>query len=300
MRTNIPVSQRVLLEEAIDYAGLFPPAALGMTDAVRNYLEYLHAADSWALGRFVVPGSRLDEMREAISRLPAVPSHTRWRLSVLSSGAPAAEAEALRAVRSPDLVVDAVEVKAANRDEILALEPLAVRDWTLFVELPLIGDLGSMVEQLRAFGAMAKFRTGGVVSTAIPSAGDLAHGIATCARAGVGFKATAGLHHAIRADYPLTYHVDSAVGAMYGYVNVLLAAALARAVTDDARIEELLSERDAGAIAFDDSGVRWRDCYWSVGDLREVRAHLMRGFGSCSFREPVDELAEFGSASSRA
>jgi hypothetical protein len=30
-----------LLASSIDYAGLFPPAALGMAEAVRRYAEYL-------------------------------------------------------------------------------------------------------------------------------------------------------------------------------------------------------------------------------------------------------------------
>jgi len=38
----------------IDFAGLFPPAALDMHSAVRQYLEYSHSAYRRALGRFVI------------------------------------------------------------------------------------------------------------------------------------------------------------------------------------------------------------------------------------------------------
>jgi len=55
-------SLRVLLEHLIDYAGLFPPAALTMQDAVRNYARYREGEYAWALGRFVVPKERLREM----------------------------------------------------------------------------------------------------------------------------------------------------------------------------------------------------------------------------------------------
>jgi hypothetical protein len=53
---------RVLLENLIDYAGLFPPAGLSMQDAVRNYARYRDGDDAWALGRFVVPQERVDEV----------------------------------------------------------------------------------------------------------------------------------------------------------------------------------------------------------------------------------------------
>ena len=55
-------SLRILLEGLIDYAGLFPPAALTMQDAVRNYARYREGEHSWALGRFVVPKERAREV----------------------------------------------------------------------------------------------------------------------------------------------------------------------------------------------------------------------------------------------
>lgn len=55
-------SLRVLLEGLIDYAGLFPPAALPMQDAVRNYARYREGEHAFALGRFVVPADRAEEV----------------------------------------------------------------------------------------------------------------------------------------------------------------------------------------------------------------------------------------------
>ena len=55
-------SLRVLLDHLIDYAGLFPPAALSMQDAVRNYARYREGSDAWALGRFVVTRERVKEV----------------------------------------------------------------------------------------------------------------------------------------------------------------------------------------------------------------------------------------------
>ncbi len=55
-------SLRVLLEGLIDYAGLFPPAALSMQDAVRNYAPYREGEYAFALGKFVVPEARASEV----------------------------------------------------------------------------------------------------------------------------------------------------------------------------------------------------------------------------------------------
>lgn len=55
-------SLRALLDHLIDYAGLFPPAALTMQDAVRNYARYRDGEHAWALGKFVVPQARVPEV----------------------------------------------------------------------------------------------------------------------------------------------------------------------------------------------------------------------------------------------
>ena len=55
-------SLRVLLRHLIDYAGLFPPAGLSMQDAVRNYARYRDGEDAWALGKFIAPQARANEV----------------------------------------------------------------------------------------------------------------------------------------------------------------------------------------------------------------------------------------------
>ena len=50
-----------MLSEIVDYAGLFPPSKLPMSEAVANYAKYKAGEHSWMLGRFVVPVGRLDE-----------------------------------------------------------------------------------------------------------------------------------------------------------------------------------------------------------------------------------------------
>jgi hypothetical protein len=64
---------RTLLAGSLDYAGLFPPAALDMATAVRNYAGYRKGDYAWILGRFVVPGGRKGEVDPA------------WPLAVLET-----------------------------------------------------------------------------------------------------------------------------------------------------------------------------------------------------------------------
>ena len=59
--------------------------------------------------------------------------------------------------------------------------------------------------------------SGGVTPVAFPAAHQVIDFIAACEREAVPFKATAGLHHAVRGDYRLTYEPESPVSTMYGF-----------------------------------------------------------------------------------
>ena len=57
-------------------------------------------------------------------------------------------------------------------------------------------------------------------------------------------KATAGLHHALRGDYRLTYEPDSARRTMHGFVNLVLAAALLLAGKIDEELADACLDDD--------------------------------------------------------
>ncbi|HEX4149018.1 MAG TPA: hypothetical protein VHY20_08525, partial [Pirellulales bacterium] len=72
-------SLRALLEHAIDYAGLFPPASLSLPEAAGNYTAYSQSAESWLLGQFVCPAARLQELSAL-----AAPGMERVRVTMLA------------------------------------------------------------------------------------------------------------------------------------------------------------------------------------------------------------------------
>jgi hypothetical protein len=79
---------------------------------------------------------------------------------------------------------------------------------------------------------------------------------------------------------------------MFGFLNVFAAAALAAAGASEDELVELLEERQATAFTFAADGLRWRSHLVTVDQLARMRASFAVAFGSCSFREPVDDLQE--------
>ena len=143
-------------------------------------------------------------------------------------------------------------------------------------------------------GARAKARTGGVVPEEIPEVAALARFIQACAAAGVPFKATAGLHHLVRAEHPLSYGPDAPRATMHGFLNVFAAAAFAHRGLGAVEIESVLREERPSAFALAAEDLRWRDRRVSASELRATRERLACSFGSCSFAEPVADLKAMG------
>lgn len=286
---------RILLEEIVDYAGLFPPAALSMSAAVGEYARHRESADAWMLGRFVVPLTRLLEWEEAAGpALETVGDGDPWRLSVLGEAhASAPIARRIRDFNSRFLgraYIDTAELKADGPDEVAYAGTLGEEGVSTYVEVPVTTDPLPWIEALVRAGARGKIRTGGVTANAFPTAKQIARFIRRCVERRVGFKATAGLHHPLRAEYRLTYDDGAERGTMFGFLNVFLAAALAKSGATDADLVAMLEERDPASIQFTDAAVVWRGRALDTAAIQQMRSRVAMSFGSCSFTEPVDEL----------
>jgi hypothetical protein len=290
----------VLLAGVVDYAGLFPPAGLGMAAATASYAEYLQDPDRRLLGRFVVPVVRLREFDDAAA--PLLPRGGRaepWRLSGLPGPDLAADVDLAlkfncRHWSESDMghaVIDALEIRASVPDEILAAVSIMPGQITPFFEIPTANDPLALVAAIRRGGAFAKARTGGVTADAFPGAVDVARFMMRCSEARVGFKLTAGLHHPLRSEYRLTYAEDSPRGQMYGYLNMFVAAVLAWSGADEDVVLDCLAATSPHDFQVTDESIEFGDHKLSLAVLRDARENFVISFGSCSFREPVDELA---------
>ena len=129
---------------------------------------------------------------------------------------------------------------------------------------------GVELDEVKAAGARAKVRCG----PEPPPVDELAGFIRRCREEGIPFKATAGLHHAVRRDEQL------------GFLNVLAAAVFG----DE---ERALGENDAGAFGLGET-FGWRDREAGADEIGRVRRDLFVSIGSCSFSEPVEELEALG------
>lgn len=287
-------SIHALLHTLVDYAGLFPPAGLSMPAAVANYAEYRRSPHGWMLGRFIVPVSRLDEMGAAMKAIGAPDDGHAWRISALVGeriNDDVATAVTFNAGAS-NALVDALEVKASSPEAIRAIARVAPREMKTYVEIPVVEDPRTLVDVIAWVKLRAKIRTGGVVPEAFPSVEQVAAFMRACYAAGVGFKATAGLHHALRAERALTYAPGAPRGVMHGFLNVFLAAAFQYNGLTIRDASALLAAGTLDGVEISDDRLAWREYVVTLAELSTIRRRFAIAFGSCSFTEPVEDLVQ--------
>ncbi|MFN8816372.1 MAG: hypothetical protein ACK51N_05510 [bacterium] len=308
-------SLETLLNDLVDYAGLFPPAGLSMERAVETYARHWASPYRWGMARFVCPMARVDEWSRAASRfLASVPPPDDqappepWRLSVLIDGPLDRALDSIEAFNEAHeasngsshkhahtALIDTIEMRVQSPEIIDDAVELLPEDLYPFFELPLDADFRGFATALAGTGFGAKIRTGGVKPEMFPSPEVVADFLLACAASEVPFKATAGLHHPVRASYPLTYEPGCASGTMHGFLNVFLGAALLR--TLNLKREELialLGETNPDNFRFQDDHVAWKDRRISTEQLAEARENFAICFGSCSFDDPVNDLKQLG------
>ncbi len=285
---------RALLSGAIDYAGLFPPARLDMAAAVAEYLAHRASPDAWALGRFVVPVSGL----EAFAAETGPVAGTDGRLipvTALIGAATADDVEVIEGFNRECTVhgarVDAVEVKAATDSVVRSVLAAIPSRWARYVEIVALGSgTAASLDAIRRGAAFAKVRTGGTTPEAIPTPDRLLDFLAGAARRKVAFKATAGLHYPVRGLHPLTGSADGPSGVMYGYLNLMIAAAILWGGGDRSLARKALLESEISAFALNGDALLWHDLRFDGDALGRMRNDFCHGFGSCSFREPLEAL----------
>jgi hypothetical protein len=308
---------RALFNGIIDYAGLFPPARLPMDDALARFVDHGSGSDGWILGRFVCPSSRISELEPLVAEID--PAHLPIRLAVLGRGgdtvdefleAVAREAASVRSISSRHdqrLTADVFEVRLpASGGVAVAVEKAwrllndgASTSITAYFEVSLLGEwrprlpasVAAVRDTDRGAGATdrvgLKIRCGGLEAADVPEPEAVAAAIATCRATEVPLKATQGLHH------PFRHHDPKLDTIVHGFINLFTASALA--VVHDlpvTRLTEIVAETDPAAFVIDGDRLGWRDFEASANQIATSREKLLSSFGSCSFREPRDDLRE--------
>jgi len=280
---------RALLTGAIDYAGLFPPAALDMETATRNYDSYRTGEHAWLLGRFIVPVARLGEFERALPKTTS--QGDRWLISALVGADIDHDVATIFGFnKRQHAIIDTVEIKASTIDGVKAVARSVPSLLTTYVEIPLDCNPAPLIVAIHASGLRAKVRTGGVTPDAFPSSHDLAGFIHACVAARTPFKATAGLHHALRATYRLTYEPGTPSGTMYGFLNVFIASGVAYSGGTIRDVAAVLEEQSVLAFHLKDGEIGWGKYLIDITKIATLRSEIAVSFGSCSFTEPIDDL----------
>lgn len=276
-----------LLAGILDDAATFPPGNARMVDAVEARAMY---EDSWfapLLGAVVLRSDRALELLDVLAGCGTAPRQAAGPLPVTVTvpGGPTALADAVRAVEDTALSAVAFEVPLGpvlpDRALLRGLRALVPAVSELHVELSSTVDLGAAMPVMAEAGVRAKVRTGGTSAAAFPDAAAVARFVHTAVRAGVPFKATAGLHNALR-------HRDEDTGfEHHGFVNLLagVAATLLDGASED-RVRALLATTEPDPLLE------------VLGRLDDEQAVAVRAafvsFGTCSTVEPVEDLAGLG------
>ncbi len=296
--SNVMQSVRRLLAGAIDYAGLFPPAGLSMSEAVLNYATYRNSNYKWMLGRFIVMAARLDEFYESASEFLPRDAANPWRLSAVVGED---VVDAMHRVKDfnvrcgPGVVCDTVEIKASSHGAIENAVVSLPASVTAYFEIAPDENLAELVATLALRGQRAKLRTGGVTPDAFPTTQQIIRFVRSCLAANIEFKATAGLHHPIRCFKPLTYEANSVEATMHGFLNLFLMTGFARESYKVSVLEEVMEDEFDEVFRFEDHAATWRDSFsLNLSQIDRLRKFGIQSFGSCSFDEPVADLQKLG------
>lgn len=260
----------------LDDAAIFPPGELPLDEAVRAHLAHGLAPHAALVGPLVVGLADLPALAEATAGLPA--GSLDLAVTVPSPSAAGDLLDKVRRIRAAQLVALEVAVPEDHgaEDVVPALtvavgEPPGI---TVYVELPRDERGLPLLAELAGTSYLAKLRTGGVRAELYPDEEELADTVIAAVRAGVAFKATAGLHHAVRNTDPVTGFEQ------HGFLNLLAATDAALAGAGSEEVRAWLAERDGARLA--------------AHEVAPATRRTFRSFGTCSIAEPVAELAALG------
>jgi hypothetical protein len=259
----------------VDDAAIFPPGDVPFEEAVDAYDARSGDEGAELVGSFVLRDTDLPRLSDPVAPVSIVCTGGAGQLTGPSNWVRRKNV----AIAGMEIAVRDLDDLAGNVRRIVAATDDLETEWPIFVELPHVGSTASWMaaaDEVAGAGMRLKFRTGGLESSAFPSAHMLAHQIDAALDRETPFKCTAGLHNAVR-------HTGEDGFEHQGFLNVLVAT---RLLFDGATVRDavvLLEQRESAVL---------------VEAARELDLAGARrwftSFGSCSVAEPLADLRELG------
>ncbi|MET0740584.1 MAG: hypothetical protein ABWZ26_03420 [Candidatus Nanopelagicales bacterium] len=274
MSTGSPI--RGLLFRLIDDAAVFPPGNASVATAVEEHRRHRRA---W--------------YADCIGPLLLRPAQVAGALDLLRSGDDlgiglVAQSGLLDVAYARDLLLDHDESAALVQIEVAlpAAHDIGAATQTLltelafsvptYVEVPRTGWQPALDVLAEDGAEHAKYRTGGETPQAHPSESELAAFLRGCLDRNLGFKLTAGLHHAVRTTTDRGFE-------QHGLLNVLAAVTAGLDGADHGDLAALLADRSVDSLV----------ALVDKADVAAVR-RVFRSFGCCGVTDPLDELVVLG------
>lgn len=267
------------LRGLVDDAAIFPPGDVPLAEAAAAHQARRTEPYADLVGTFVAKDTDLPELKA-----------TPLALSVVVTGGAGQVAGAVTVARKLHIAVEGLEIALRDPDDpvgaarrVAAAVDAARADGQLDDHVPVYVEIPATcteplwlaaADEVAANEFRLKFRTGGLEYAAYPPSIALAGWVDAALDRETPFKATAGLHRAVR-------HTGDDGFEHHGFLNLLVATreAFDGASRDD--VVALLEERDAEALVA------------QAHELERAR-RWFTSFGSCSVSEPLDDLITLG------
>lgn len=253
-------------------AALYPPGNAPMNIAITDHLLWRAETRGFIVGPFLCPSFRLAELQSFLGQDQTLD------IALIGSDIGGLVDACSKAQNDGRLLLSHLEFALPTNQTFVTLASLLsdLPDVTTYVEIPRSAGWEETLDLLEPSRNGAKLRTGGLTSDAFPTEEEVALFLYACFARGLSFKFTAGLHSAAR-------HRDKKTGFEYhGFLNLFLAVCQVIEGSGFADTVAILSEEDSLQL-----GIRL-----SALDPAVVERARMTffGYGSCSLKEPYEEL----------
>ena len=257
----------------IDDAAIFPPGDAALHDATAAFGARREEWYADLVASFVLRDTDLPLVRGFAGPLSVVVTGGAGQLA----GPLGAAARLGLEVAAVEIAVRDVDDPVGNVRRIDAAARAAEVGVPLYIEVPGPPTAAwlAAVDEVAAADHRLKLRLGNVDHDLVPDSATVAAWIDAALDREIRFKATAGLHRAVRHD--------PEGGGAHGFLNVMAAT---QALWDGGSIDDataVLEQRDGAALAAA-----------LTGPEASSARRWFTSFGSCSVTEPLDDLIALG------